>query len=56
MAKNNFWFISLCVLLLISVCTGLNVYLRIAIGLNAVVILLDIIKRIKVNNGGKEKN
>lgn len=56
MAKNNFWFISLCVFLLVSVYTGLNVYLRIAIGLNAVVILLDIIKQIKGYSGGKEKN
>lgn len=56
MTDKNFWFITLCVLLIISVYTGLNVYLRIAIAANAIVILLDVIKQLRrFTDGGREK-
>lgn len=42
MAVNNFWFITLCVLWILSVNIGLSVPLRIALATNAVVILLDV--------------
>lgn len=44
MAANNFWFITLCVFLLLSANIGLTVPLRIAIAANAIVILIDILK------------
>lgn len=57
MAKRNFWFITLCALLITAAYTGLNIYLRIAIGANAVVILIGIIKQIRGGafGGRKEK-
>lgn len=42
--KDNFWFITLCVLLIISLSAGMNLFLRIAIGANAIVILIDVFK------------
>lgn len=58
MAEKNFWFITLCALLIISAYTGLNIYLRIAIGANAVVILAEVIRGIRrfTNGRKKEKN
>lgn len=55
MRKNDFWFINLCVLLILSVRVGLNPWLRIAIGANAVIILSDVIKDIRrIIDGRKE--
>lgn len=42
MAVNNFWFITLCVLWILSVNIGLSVPLRVAIAANGVIILLDV--------------
>lgn len=47
MAGKNLWLMTLCLLLMISVSAGLNVWLRIAIAANACVILFDVIKKIK---------
>ncbi len=47
MAKNNFWFISLCAFLIISVNLGLSVPLQIAIISNALIILIDVFKEIR---------
>lgn len=44
MKKNDFWFLSLCALIVISANTGLNIPLRIALGANAIVVLIDVAK------------
>ncbi len=55
MVKNNFWFVTLCALLIASAYIGLNAFMRIAIGANAVVILIEVIAKIRrFNNGRKE--
>ena len=43
--SKNFWFISLCALLIASQYTGMNLPLRAAIAANAVDILFDLVKR-----------
>ena len=43
--NNNFWFISLCALLIASQYMGMNLPLRAAIAANAVDILFDLVKR-----------
>jgi len=50
--------ITLCVLLIMAALLGLNIPLRIAIGANAILIFIDIIKRIFGGSNGrtKEKN
>ena len=45
MENNNFWFISLCALLIASQYMGMNLPLRAAIAANAVDILFDLVKR-----------
>ena len=55
MLKKNFWFLTLCVFLLISVNMGLNIPLRVAIAANAVVILIDVAREARrLKNGGNE--
>lgn len=56
--KKNFWFITLCVFLIIALFTGLNLPLRIAIAANALIIILNIISQIRgyLLAGRKEKN
>lgn len=44
--KRKFEYVTLCALLLIALNVGLTVPLRIAIGLNAIVMLADVIKTI----------
>ena len=57
MNSKNFWFITLCALLIISSYIGLNVFMRIAIGANAVVILADVIMDIRrLRNGNEAKD
>lgn len=58
MDTNNFWLITLCVLLILSTNIGLSIPLRIAIGANAVAILIDVRKgtRRLYNARRKEKN
>lgn len=58
MKKNNFWTISLCVLLILAVNIGLNAPLRIAIAANAIIIIFDIAKDVWRFNDErrKEKN
>ena len=58
MGKSNFWLINLCVLLILSANIGLSIPLRIAIGANAVVIMIDVIKgaRRLYNERRKEKH
>lgn len=57
--KRKFEYVSLCSLLLIALNVGLTVPLRIAIGLNAVVMLADVVKTIfwrKNDGNAEEKN
>lgn len=44
MGINNFWIITLCVLLILFACVGPSIPLRIAIGANAVIILIDVFR------------
>lgn len=53
---KNFWFITLCALLIIAASIGLNIPLRIAIIANAILISIDIIKQIwRFYNGTTKK-
>ena len=54
---NNFWFISLCALMIIAANVGLSIPLRIALAANAVIILLDVFKRARrlYNERSKEE-
>ena len=57
--KRKFEYVTLCALLLIALNVGLTVPLRIAIGLNAIVMLADVVKTIfwRKNDGNtKEEN
>lgn len=58
MHKNDFWVISLIALIVISAVIGLNLPLRIALTANAVIVLIDVINRIRrIKNGrSKEEN
>lgn len=58
MRKNDFWVISLVALIVLSTCIGLSLPLRIALTANAVIVLIDVINRIRrIKNGrGKEEN
>ena len=53
--EKNFWFITLCALLIISAYTGLNIFLRIAIAANAVVILSEVVMDIRRFSNGRKK-
>ena len=58
MLLNHFWFISLCVLMIIAANVGLSIPLRIALAANAVIILFDVFKRARrlCNERSKEEN
>lgn len=45
MKKNDFWLLSLLVLWIIGYSTNMSLPLRIAIGANAVVVLLDTVRQ-----------
>ena len=55
---KDFWFITLCVLLIIASVIGWNIPVRIAVAANAVLILADVVCRIwrLHKNGKREKN
>lgn len=55
MRKNDFWVISLIALMVISAVVGLNLPLRIALTANAVVVLIDIVNRIRRIKNGRDK-
>ena len=44
MKKKNFWMVSLCALLAIASTSGWDIWLRIAVASNAVVVLMDVAK------------
>ena len=43
---RNFWMISLCAFLIIASVTGWNIPIRIAVGANAAVVLIDVLYQI----------
>ncbi len=45
--KENFWFFSLCALWIMAANTGYNIWTRIALGANAVIVLLGVIQRVR---------
>lgn len=55
---KKIWLITLCALLILAALLGLNIPLRIAIGANAVLILIDLIRKIWRSRNGRteEKN
>lgn len=46
MQKNNFWFFSLFALLIIGANIDMNIYIRIALILNAVIVFIDSVRRL----------
>jgi hypothetical protein len=44
--KSNFWFLTLCALLVIGSVNGWDVFLGIAVGSNAIVVLMEVVGRI----------
>lgn len=56
MKKNDFWFVSLIALFIIGVSAYWNIPIRIAVALNSIVVLVDIVKRISGGaSDGREK-
>lgn len=45
MKKSIFWYLTLCALLIIASVNGWNVWYRIAVGANALVVLLDAVRK-----------
>lgn len=57
MIRKNFWLITLCVFLIMASVLGLSIPLRVAIGLNAILIILDVLKDWRrIHRGRKEEN
>ena len=60
MKNSIFWFVSLCFLLILANVIGMNVFLRIAIALNALIIIVSVIigvrRMLNVRVSEKEKN
>ena len=46
MKKSNFWFLTLCALLIIASVNGWSIPLRIAVASNALVVLIDVARRV----------
>ena len=46
MKKSYFWFLTLCALLVIASVNGWSIPLRVAIAANAVVVLMEVVRRI----------
>lgn len=46
MKKSNFWFLTLCALLVIASVNGWSLPLRVAVAANAVVVLMEVAGRI----------
>ncbi len=55
MKADNFWFITLCAFLIISLTIGWSIPLRVAIVANSLVILLNIIKQVRCLFLGRKK-
>ena len=47
MKYSIFWYISLCALLTIATVSGWNVWYSIAVAVNAILVLFDVVKRVR---------
>lgn len=47
MKKSNFWFLTLCVFLMIAGVNGWSTWLRIAVAANAIVVLMDVVQSVR---------
>ena len=52
MKNSNFWYLTLCALLVVASVNGWDIWYSIAVGANAIVVLLDVVKRIKTIKKG----
>lgn len=53
--KNDFWYLILCLLFIIASYCGMSIWIRIAIALDAIVVLIDVARKIRgIVNGNKE--
>lgn len=52
MKNSDFWFLTLCTLLIIAGVNGWSIPLRIAVVSNALVVLMDVVKKIKALKKG----
>lgn len=55
MIKNNFWFLSLIALLIIAHSTAWPLLLRVAVAANAIVIFIEIFRKIRRLHNGKQQ-
>lgn len=55
MIKNNFWFLSLIALLIIAYSTAWPLLLRVAVAANAIVIFIEIFRKIRRLHNGKQQ-
>ena len=53
MKKSNFWYITLCALLIIASVNGWDVFLGIAVVSNAILVIMDIIRKIHTFKKGE---
>lgn len=57
MKNSIFWYLTLCALLVIASVNGWSIWYRIAVGANAVVVLLDVVRKTRAHfKGTKEAN
>ena len=55
MVKSNFWFLSLIVLLIIAHSTAWPLLLRVAVAANAIVVFIEIFRKIRRLHNGKQQ-
>lgn len=55
MKNSFFWYLTLCALLIIASVNGWNVWYRIAIGANALVVLLDVVRKTRARVKSSEE-
>ena len=54
MKNHEYLWVSLCALLIVAVNVGMNIWLRIAIALNAVALLVHVIEKWRALRNGRE--
>lgn len=47
MKSSNFWYITLCALLVVASVNGWDLWYSIAVGANAIVVLLDVAEKVR---------
>ena len=53
MKNSDFWFLTLCTLLIIAGVIGWSIPLRIAVVANALAVLLDVVRSTRANRAGR---